>query len=148
MTAEAYPKFGLFLVLLIVSALVLVLLFGLAARRKYFFHIVPFAAGYAALAAVSLRVLGLQDFFWWYLVLSSVFFSVLLTRHLRSRDSLDAFAQLRESALKSVREDEIRQQLERELAPDKQATQHLIGSAVAFIVSLVLAFYAASYVGI
>jgi hypothetical protein len=146
--AEASPKLGLFLVFLTASALFLVLLFGLAARRKYFFHIVPFVFGYAALAALLLRVFGLQEFFWWYLVLSSVSFSILLARHLRSQDSLDAFAQLRESAVKSVALDEIRQQLGRELAPEKQATQHVIGSVVVFVASFVFGFYAAMYVGI
>jgi hypothetical protein len=131
-----------FLILLIASAFLLALLYWLAARCKYFFHIVPFVVGFAVLAALSLRFLGLQDFFWWYLIASSVFLSVLLARHLKSKDSLEAFARLRESALESVPESEIKEKVARELAPPKQATQHIVGLLVVFVVTLVLAFYA------
>ncbi|MGY4197318.1 hypothetical protein [Bradyrhizobium sp. USDA 4520] len=138
-------SFGTFVAVLITSALILAVFFWLAARYKYFFHIVPFAVGFAVAAGLSLRVLGLQEFFWWYFILSTVLLSMLLTRHLKSRDSLEAFARLRESALEGVREDEIKEKVARELLPHKQATQHIVGVIVVFAGSLVFAFHAVSY---
>jgi len=135
---------GRFLAYLIASWLLLVLLFRLAAHRKYFFHIVPFVIGYAIVAALLLSYLGFQDFFWWYFTLSSLFFSMVLTRHLKSKDALDAFAQLEESVLESMPEGEIKQQVGRELSPKRQTTQHVIGTVVVFIVSFALAFYLAN----
>jgi hypothetical protein len=141
---QTYAHFGLFLVFLVASWQLLVLLFRLAAQRKYFFHIVPFVIGYAVVAALLLRYLGFQGFFWWYLVLSSFFFSLVLTKHLKSKDALDAFAQLEERVLASMPEDEIKHQVRRELSPNRQTTQHVVGSVVVFVVSLVLAFYVAN----
>jgi hypothetical protein len=71
-------------------------------------------------------------------------FSILLTRHLKSKDALDAFAQLEESVLESMPEGEIKQQVVRELSPKRQTTQHVIGTVVVFIVCFVLAFYVAN----
>jgi hypothetical protein len=68
---------------------------------------------------------------------------MVLTRHLKSKDALDAFAQLEESVLQSMPEGEIKQQVRRELSPKRQTTQHVIGIVVVFIVSFVLAFYLA-----
>ena len=94
-----YAHLGGFLAYLIASWLLLVLLFRLAAHRKYFFHIVPFVIGYAIVAALLLSYFGFQDFFWWYFTLSSLFFSMVLTRHLKSKNALDAFAQDRKSVV-------------------------------------------------
>jgi hypothetical protein len=135
---------GLFLAYLIASWLPLVLLFGLAAHCKYFFHIVPFVIGYAVVAALLLSYFGFQDFFWWHFTLSSLFFSILLTRHLKSKDALGAFAQLKERVLASMPEGEIKQQVGRELSPERQTTQHVIGTVVVFIVCFVLGFYVAN----
>jgi hypothetical protein len=139
-----YVHLGLFLAYLIASWLILVLLFRLAAYRKYFFHIVPFVIGYAVVAALLLARLGFQDFFWWYFVPSSLFFAMVLTRHVKSRDALDAFAQLETRVLESMPEGEIKQRVARELAPKRQATQHVIATVVIFIGSFVLAFYVAN----
>jgi hypothetical protein len=144
MIPQTFWHLGLFFVYLIASWLVLVLLFRLAAYRKYFFHLVPFVIGYAAVAAGLLRYLGFQDLFWWYFVLSSFFFSMALTRYLRSKDVLDAFAQLEKSVLESMPEDEIKQQVREELSPNRQITQHVLVAVVVFIVSLILAFYVAN----
>jgi hypothetical protein len=144
MIPQTFVHLGLFLVYLIASWLVLVLLFRLAAYRKYFFHMVPFVIGYAAVAAGLLRYLGFQDFFWWYFILSSLFFSMALTRYLKSKDALDAFAQLEKSVLESMPEDEIKQQVRRELSPNRQITQHIVVSVVVFVVSFILIFYIAN----
>jgi hypothetical protein len=144
MMTQTFAYLGLFLVYLIVSWLVQVLFFKLAANRKYFFHMVPFVIGYAVAAALLLGYLGFQGFFWWYLVLSSLFFSMILTRHLKSKDALDAFAQLEKSVLESMPEDEIKQRVRRELSPRQQITQHVVVSVVVFIVSFILAFYIAN----
>jgi hypothetical protein len=134
-----------FLVLLVASALVLVLLFWLAVRRKYFFHIVPFVVAVAIVASLSLRLLGLQDFFWWYLTLSSAFILALLAKHLTAKDSLEAFGKLRDSALELIPEDEVKEKVARELSPNRQAIQHVIGLVVVFAATLVLVFHVVSY---
>ena len=144
MIPPTYAHLGRFLAYLIASWLLLVLLFRLAAHGKYFFHIVPFVIGYAIVAALLLSYLGFQDFFWWYFTLSSLFFSMVLTKHLKSKDALDAFAQLEESVLESMPEGEIKQQVGRELSPKRQTTQHVIGTVVVFIVSFALVFYVAN----
>src|SRR5262249_48164680 len=136
-----YTHLGQFFAYLIASWLLLVLFFRLAAHCKYFFHIVPFVTGYAVVAALLLSYLGFQDFFWRYFTLSSLFFSMVLTRHLKSKDALDAFAQLEESVLQSMPEGEIKQKVRRDLSPKRQTTQHVIGIVVVFIVSFVLTFY-------
>jgi|SRR6516225_3459777 hypothetical protein len=123
------------------SWLVLVLLFRLARSRKYFFHLVPFVIAYAVSAGVLLKYLRLQNFFWWYLTTSSVCLAILLTRHLRSPSGLAAFAQLQRSALQPMPDGNIRDELERELSPGRQTTQHAVGSVLVFIVSFTLAFY-------
>jgi hypothetical protein len=132
---------GSFLVYLCASCLLLVGLLRLADRRKYYFHFVPFVVGYAVLAALLLCYLGFQDFFWWYLVLSSAFFFANLRRHLGSKDALDAFAQLQASVAQSIPEGEIRHQVTKELSPTRQIGQNVAVSVVIFIVSFVLTFY-------
>jgi hypothetical protein len=110
-------------------------------RRKYYFHLVPFVVGYAVLGALLLRYLSFQDFFWWYLVLSSAFFFANLRRHLGSKDALDAFGQLQARVAESITEGGIRQQATKELSPTRQIGQHVVVSVVIFIVSSVLKFY-------
>jgi hypothetical protein len=132
---------GLFLVYLFASWLLLLGLLRLAAHRKYYFHLVPFVVGYAVLAALLLRYFSFQDFFWWYLVLSSVFFFANLRRYLGSKYARDAFAQLQANMAESIPEGEIRQQATKELAPNRQIGQHVAVSLVVFIVSFVLTFY-------
>ena len=94
---------GWFLGYLITSWLLFMALFRLAARRKHYFHIVPFVIGYAVLVAFLLRYLGLQDFVWWYLALSSLFLFVNLRRHLGSSDGVDAFILLGRTRLSQCR---------------------------------------------
>jgi hypothetical protein len=136
-----FAHLGWFLGYLITSWLLLVALLRLAARRKHYFHIVPFVIGYAVLVAFLLRYLGLQDCVWWYLAPSSLFLFVNLRRHLGSSDGVDAFIHLKQSALESMPESDIKQQVEKELSPNRQITQHVIGSVVVFIMSFVLTFY-------
>jgi hypothetical protein len=142
--ASTYAHLGQFLAYLLASWLLIVLFFGLAAHCKCFFHIVPFVTGYGVVAGLLLSYFGFQDFFWWYFSLSSLFFSMVLTRHLKSKDALDAFAQLKERVIASMPEGEIKQKVGRELSPKRQTTQHVVGIVVVFIVSLVLGFYVAN----
>lgn len=132
---------GLFLVYLFASGILLMGAFKLAAHRKYFFHLVPFVVAYAALAAFLLRSFNLQEFLWWYLAVSSVFFFVNLRRHLRSKDAIDAFAHLQQSVAESIPEGEIRQEAAKELSPDRQVRQQVVIAVTVFIVSFVLTFY-------
>jgi hypothetical protein len=133
-----------FLGYLVSSWLVLGLLFRLARHRRYYFHIVPFVIGFAVSGGVLLRYLRLEDFFWWYLITSSMCLAILLRGHLRSTEGLAAFAHLQRIALESVPDGDLENELERELAPRRQTTQHAIGTVLVFVVSFTLAFYLAN----
>jgi len=72
------------LVYLFASWFLLVGLLRLVTHRKYYFHLVPFVVAYAVLAAFLLGYFGFRDFFWWYLMLSSIFFFVNLRKCFKS----------------------------------------------------------------
>jgi hypothetical protein len=57
---------------------------------------------------------------------------------------LAAFAHLQRIALESVPDGDLKNELERELAPHRQTTQHAIGTVLVFVVSFTLAFYLAN----
>jgi hypothetical protein len=102
---------------------------------------VPFVVGYAVLAALLLRYFGFQDFFWWSLALSSVFFLVSLRIFLGSKQALAAFAQLQESVAESIEALEIREEAIKELSPTRQLRQHVAVSVIVFIATYGLTFY-------
>jgi hypothetical protein len=60
-------------------------LLALAARRQYYFHLVPWIAGFAVATALLLRLVGLQAFIWWYLGLTVLALFAGLVRHLSSQ---------------------------------------------------------------
>lgn len=130
---------GLFVIYLFASWFLLMQLFRLSTHHKYFFHIVPFVVGYAVLIAFLFRYLNFQDFFWWYLILSSLFLIPNLTRHFKSKDALEMFAQMDKSIIEAVPEGEIRQQVEKELSSDGTMRQYLVGILATFIISFALA---------
>ena len=138
--AKSSVHAGLFVVYLFASWLLPVGLLRLAAQRKYYFHLVPFVVGYAVLAALLLRYFSFQDFFWWYLVLSSVFLFASLRRHLSSKDARHAFAQLQASVAESIPDVDVRQQATKELSPHRQIGQQVVVSVDVFIVSFFLTF--------
>jgi hypothetical protein len=133
--------FGSFVLYLGASWLLLLQLLRLASHRKHFFHLVPFVAIYAALAAFLLCYFGLRDFFWWYVGPTSFFFLAMFGRHLGSRDGVDAFAALQAQVVDAVPEGEIRQQVERELSPKRAIAQHVIASAIVFVAAFWLTTY-------
>jgi hypothetical protein len=57
---------------------------------------------------------------------------------------LAAFAHLQRMALESMPDDDVKNELERELAPRRQTTQHAIGVVLVFAVSFAAAFYLAN----
>jgi hypothetical protein len=144
MTYRSSVHLGTFAFYLLASWFVLLCLLRCAARRKYYFHLVPSVVAYAVLVAFLLQYFSFQDFFWWYLVLSSSFFFANFRRHLGSRNGIDAFARLQETVTESVPEGEIRQQVAKELSPGRQIRQHAVLSVIVFILSFVLTFYLAN----
>ena len=101
----------------------------------------PFVVGYGVLAALPLRYLGFQDFFWWSLALSSAFFFVCLRTHLGSKDALAEFAQLQEREAQSIEAAATWEEAIRELSPTRQLRQHVAVPVIVFIVSYSLTFY-------
>lgn len=136
-----YTHLGYFIIYIFMSWLFLMLVFKLLTYYKYFFHIVPFVIGYAVLTSFLLNYFNFQDYFWWYLILSSFFFFMNVRKHFKSKDAIDAFALLQKSAVESIQEDEIKQQVKKELSPNRTIKQHVISSLAIFIISFFLAFY-------
>ena len=116
-------------------------LIALAALRRYFFHLVPFIAAFAALAALALSVLALQQFLWWYLGLCALALVVGLILHLRSAGGLQALADLRQQVLGSIPEGDVKRQAANELAPRRAIAQDAVVDVVVFAV----VFLAASW---
>ena len=137
-----FAHLGWFLGYLITSWLLLMALFRLAARRKHYFHIVPFVIGYAVLVAFLLRYLGFRTAFRRYLALSSLFLFVNLRRHLVFlATGLTRSFILGRTRLSQCRRGTSNSKSRRKLSPNRQITQHVIGSVVVFIMSFVLTFY-------
>jgi hypothetical protein len=126
---------------LAVTALVLLGLFALAARRRYYFHLVPFTAGFAILTGLQLQLAGLAAFVWWYLGLSAVMLFVGLLRHLSSDGGREAFSRLRSQVLEAVPDGEMRRKVARELAPGRAIIQDALVDVVVFAVFFVAASY-------
>jgi hypothetical protein len=95
----------------------------------------------ASLHFCLVRLFRLQSFFWWYLALSSVFFFVNISRHFKSKDGVEAFTRLEETVLASIEEDEVKGQVQKELAPGRAITQHITASVVVFVITFMLPFY-------
>lgn len=131
---------GLFVIYLFAGWFLLMQLFRFSTYYKYFFHLVPFVVGYAVLVAFLLRYFNFQDFFWWYLILSSLFLFINLRRHFKSKAALDMFAQIDNSIVEAIPEGEIRQQVDKELSAGGTIRQYLLGVVAVFIVSSVLTF--------
>ena len=70
-----------------------------------------------------------------------MFFSLNISRHFKSKDGVEAFTRIEETVLASIEEDEIKGQVQKELAPGRAITQHIIASVVGFVISFMLAFY-------
>jgi hypothetical protein len=115
---------------------------ALAARRQYYFHLVPFIAGFAVLTAFLLRLLALQAFTWWYLAFTALALFAGLIRHLSSQGGRRALADLRKHVLDAVPEGEIKQQVAKELRPSRA----IIQDATVGVAVFALVFLAASYV--
>jgi hypothetical protein len=107
-------------------------LLALAAGRRYCFHLVPFIAVFAALAALALSVLALQQFVWWYLALSALGLVIGLLRHLRSAGGLQAQAALRQQVLASIPGGDVKQQVAEELKPVRAFVQDAVVDTVVF----------------
>ena len=129
-----------FVATLVVTWLGLAGLLALAARRRYYFHLVPFIAGFAVLTALLLRLLGLQAFRWWYLGLTAVALFAGLVRHLSSQGGRRALADLRKHVLDAVPEGEIKRQVAQELGPSRA----IIQDATVDVAVFALVFLAAS----
>jgi hypothetical protein len=133
-------KLWWFLGYLVASWAVLAGLLWLAARRRYYFHLVPFVVAYAVLAAIGLSSLGLRGLVWWYLALTSLPLFAGLLRHLRSESGVAAFAALEDHALEAIPEGDIKQQVAQELAPRRATLQDAIISAVVFVIAFLATF--------
>jgi hypothetical protein len=116
-------------------------LLALAARRQFYFHLVPWIAGFAVLTALLLRLLGLQAFTWWYLGLTALALFAGLVQHLSSQGGRRALADLRKQVLDAVPEGEIKQQVAKELSPKRA----IIQDAVVDVAVFALIFLAASW---
>ena len=130
-----------FLALVAATWLALAGLIALAALRRYYFHLVPFLAAFAALAALALNVLVLQQFVWWYLGLCALALVVGLILHLRSAGGLQALADLRQQVLGAIPEGNVKQQVANEMGPRRAIVQDVV---VAVVVVAVV-FLAASW---
>jgi hypothetical protein len=126
MPADDIAPIWWFVATLVVTWFGLAGLLALAARRQYYFHLVPFVAGFAVLAPLLLRLLGLQGFTLWYLGLTALALFAGLVRHLSSQGGRRALADLRKHVLDAVPEGEIKQHVAKELGPSRAIIQDAI----------------------
>ena len=129
----------LFLAFMLATWFPLMQIFRFSTYHRYFLKIAPLLIGYAVLVAFLLRQLDFENFFWWYLGLSSL---LLLINHQKQRRDKDAVDMWAKNAVDSMPlEGEARQYAERELSLSVSRTirYHLLSSVV-FILAFFLAF--------
>lgn len=123
---------GSFVVFGFVTWFVLMQLFALSTKRRYYFHIVPFVIIYAVAAAYLLRKLEYKEYFWWYLGLTSLFLLVNLSRQLKARDAVKAIGELDQAVVDAMPSDEVRLHVKKQLAGGQTKRHYVISTTVVF----------------
>ncbi|MFC0435431.1 hypothetical protein [Kutzneria buriramensis] len=141
LTFAGLGRIGNFVSYLFVAWFVLLQLLVVSSRRKYFFHLVPFAVLYGAAVGFFVKFYALQSFFWPTVALTALFLLVNLVVQLGSKDAVEAHVQLKKAVLAEIKESDIRQKVQKELGHRTLVVQHVVMSVLAFAGACVLVFY-------